>query len=77
MKTLLTSGAISKGCRSETWPSRRETRRRKTSGRTVRKQATSKGYVVAVETADKMTDRKITAYVRDYFAHQSPVITLR
>ena len=35
-----------------------------------------KGFVVAVETADKMTDRQIAAHVRNHFAHESPVIAL-
>ncbi len=39
--------------------------------------ALPKGYIVTVETADKMTDRQIAAHVRDHFASKSPVITLR
>lgn len=35
-----------------------------------------KGFVVVVETADKMTDRQIAAHVRNHFAHESPVIAL-
>lgn len=32
------------------------------------------GFVVIVETADKMTDRQIAAKVREYFKHDHPVI---
>jgi stalled ribosome rescue protein Dom34 len=35
-----------------------------------------KDCVITVETTDKMTDRQITAKVREHFKHQSPVIEL-
>ncbi|OYW77798.1 MAG: hypothetical protein B7Z37_02625 [Verrucomicrobia bacterium 12-59-8] len=40
-------------------------------------QAMPKGFVVAVETAEKMTDRQIAAHVRDHFKEANPVITLQ
>lgn len=33
--------------------------------------------IVAVETADKMTDRQIAARVRDYFEKESPFVVLK
>ncbi len=33
--------------------------------------------LITVETADKMTDRQITAKVREHFRHESPIIELR
>lgn len=39
-------------------------------------QAMPKGFVVDVETAEKMTDRQITAHVRDHFKEANSVITL-
>jgi len=38
--------------------------------------ALPKGYIVAVETADKMTDRQVAARVRDYFKKESPTLEL-
>jgi hypothetical protein len=35
---------------------------------------TLSGYIVGIETIDKMTDRQITAQVRQYFLRQSPAI---
>ncbi|MCF7786908.1 MAG: hypothetical protein K9N47_12345 [Prosthecobacter sp.] len=39
-------------------------------------QAMPKGFVVDVETAEKMTDRQIAAHVRDHFKEANSVITL-
>ncbi len=38
--------------------------------------AMPKGFPVAVETADRMTDRQVTSHVRDYFKEANSVIPL-
>jgi hypothetical protein len=38
--------------------------------------ALPKGFIVTVETADKMTDRHIAAHVRDHFSEKNSIISL-